>query len=145
MRGSRIFARVGGGGVQAWLSENNNSDNVFFSPQLILQFYRGFRGGPTFSRGGGGATFPRGGGGVKMQISIETHITCDFPGGGGFQTPYPPLWIRTWLFMEMWSFETIQCHCLNSNVQHQKSHHVTNDVKVNFLIGQYLKMLPMVR
>ena len=35
-------------------------------------------GGPTFSRGGGG----------QMLISIETHITCDFP--GGVRTPYPP-------------------------------------------------------
>ena len=69
MRGSRYFAR--GGGVQANLPENS-SDNVYlfisFSPQLILQFYigcpmviskktvivQGFRGGPTFSRGGGG-------------------------------------------------------------------------------------------
>ena len=27
-----------------------------------------------------------------MLISIETHITCDFPlgGGGGVRTPYPP-------------------------------------------------------
>ena len=30
-----------------------------------------FQGGPTFSRG------------VQMLIFIETHITCDFPGGGG--------------------------------------------------------------
>ena len=37
---------------------------------------------PTFSMGGGGPTFSRGGGGVQMLISIETHITCDFPGGG---------------------------------------------------------------
>ena len=29
------------------------------------------------------------GGGVQMLISIETHITCDFPGGGVW-TPYPP-------------------------------------------------------
>ena len=29
-----------------------------------------------------------------MLISIETHITCDFPGGGG---PLSPLWIRTWM------------------------------------------------
>ena len=28
--------------------------------------------------------------GVQMLISIETHITCDFT-GGGVQTPYPPL------------------------------------------------------
>ena len=53
--------------------------------------FKGFRGGPTFSRGegnffhGGG-----GGGGVQWVISIETHITYDFPGGGGL-TPYPPL------------------------------------------------------
>ena len=73
------------GGAQlseAWLSEKG-SDNVFFvvvfffSPQLILQFYRGcsmviskktitfqgFRVGPTFSRGGGGSNFFQGGGG----------------------------------------------------------------------------------
>ena len=43
---------------------------------------QGLRGGPTFSRGGGG-------GGVQMLISIETHVTCDFP--GGVRTPYLPL------------------------------------------------------
>ena len=44
---------------------------------------------------GGGATFVRGeqlfpgpGGGVQILISIETHITCDFPGG---PDSYPPL------------------------------------------------------
>ena len=60
----------------------NSSDNVvfflFLSPQLILQFYRGcpmviskksiifkgFRGGPTFSRGEG--NFFHGGGGGPM-------------------------------------------------------------------------------
>ena len=51
------------------------------------------RGGPTFLEGGGGSR-------VQVLISIETHITCDFPGGGGggggVRTPYHPLWIRTW-------------------------------------------------
>ena len=43
-----------------------------------------FQGGPTISRGGGSnCLFP-----------IETHITCDFPGGSG--PTIPPLWIRTW-------------------------------------------------
>ena len=53
--------------------------------------FQGLRGVPTFSRGGGGVQlFPEWrGGGVQMLISIETHITCDFP-GGGVQTPYPP-------------------------------------------------------
>ena len=54
--------------------------------------FKGFRGGPTFSRGGGnffhGGGGGGGGGGVQWIISIETHITCDFPGGGG--TPYSP-------------------------------------------------------
>ena len=40
-------------------------------------------GSPAFSGGGGG-------GGVQMLISIEAHITCDFPAGGGVRTPYPP-------------------------------------------------------
>ena len=64
----------------------------FFSPQLILQksngqflrnpsFFQVSRGGPTFSRG------------VQLLIPIETHITCDFP--GGVRTPCPPLWIHT--------------------------------------------------
>ena len=49
--------------------------------------FKGFRGGPTFSRGR--ATFSmEGGGGVQWVISIETHIISDFPGGG--RTPYPP-------------------------------------------------------
>ena len=41
--------------------------------------------------GGGGAKFFQGGGGVQMLISIETHITCDFQGGGGSGPPIPPL------------------------------------------------------
>ena len=36
-------------------------------------------GDPTFSRGG--PTFSRGGGGSNCLFPIETHITCDFPGG----------------------------------------------------------------
>ena len=41
-------------------------------------------GGPTFSSGG-----------VQMLISIDTHITCDFPGGGGRSGSPIPLWVRT--------------------------------------------------
>ena len=44
-----------------------------------------------FSKDRGGLTFLGGGGGSRVQvlISIETHITCDFWGGGGVRTPYP--------------------------------------------------------
>ena len=68
----------------------------FFSPQLILQNSNGqfqrnlsffkvpegvqhFPGGSNFFQGWSNCLFP-----------IETHITCDFPGGGGVRTPCPP-------------------------------------------------------
>ena len=98
-----IHARIqefssGGGGVQVHLAYKKSSDNVyflfyFFSPQLILQKSSGFFqrkllftkvrvGVGFFSRGGGGGpTFYRG---SNCFFPIETHITCDFPGG---QTP----------------------------------------------------------
>ena len=92
----------GGGGVEARRPEN---DLVFFLVlNLFYSLQRGSNdfiteGGPAFSKrgynffrcvcvcvcGGGG-----GGGGVQMLISIENHIICDFPGGGGVRTPYPP-------------------------------------------------------
>ena len=64
------------GGVQARLPENS-SDN-FFSPQL-------YRGCPIVISNK--TIIFRGG--VQMLISIETHITYDFPGGGG-PDPLPP-------------------------------------------------------
>ena len=64
--------------------------NGLIAEKTILILYRGYRGGPLFSRGGGLSNFFQGGG-VQMLISIETHIrTCYFPRGGG-RTPYPPL------------------------------------------------------
>ena len=45
------------------------------------------RGGPTFLGEGVGSR-------VQVLISIETHITCYFP--GGCPDPLSPLWIRTW-------------------------------------------------
>ena len=58
----------------------NFKENYHFS-----RFQRGsniIQGGPTFSRGGGGS---------NCLFPIETHLTCDFPwGGGGVQTPFPP-------------------------------------------------------
>ena len=53
-----------------------------------LLFSEGFRGGPTFVRGD--QLFQ--GVGVQMLISIETHITCEFPGG---PEPLSPLWNHT--------------------------------------------------
>ena len=56
----------------------NFKENIIFS-----RFRKGSKfvqGGPTFSRGGGGS---------NCLFPIETHITCDFPGGSG--PPVPPL------------------------------------------------------
>ena len=47
-------------------------------PEGVLHFPGGGGGVPTFSRGGRD---------VQMLSSIETHITCDFP--GGVRTPCP--------------------------------------------------------
>ena len=55
----------------------------------IYHFSRFQRGSNIFQAGGGGPAFSRGGGGVQLLIPIETHISCDFP-GGGVRTPAPP-------------------------------------------------------
>ena len=61
--------------------------------------------GSNIFQGGGGQLLP---GRVQMLISIETHITCDFP--GGVRTPYPPLnphmnCSMTCYFQLMWHFD----------------------------------------
>ena len=87
MRGSRNFCQARGGGVEARRPENS-LDNVFFSHQLILQFTEWIQW--FYYRGEEGSNFFQG-----VGVSKETHITCDFPGGGG-SGPLNPLWIRTW-------------------------------------------------
>ena len=62
---------------------------VNFKESYHFSRFKGGGGG-----GGGGLTFSRGGG-SNCLFPIETHITCDFPGGGGVRTPCPPLLIRT--------------------------------------------------
>ena len=58
----------------------------------IYHFSR-FQRGPTFSRGcgGGGSNFFQGGGPIALIFPMETHVTCDFPGGGGSGPPISPL------------------------------------------------------
>ena len=97
MRGSRNF-RQGGPG-QFDKKALTTFFFFFFSPQLILQkpngqfqrnlsFFKVPEGVQYFPGGGGVLLFP---GGSNCLFPIETHITCDFPGGGGVQTPCPPL------------------------------------------------------
>ena len=108
MRGSRNFHQGGCPGQ----SDKISSDKVFFfffffSPQLILQksngqfqrnlsFFMVPEGVQHFPGGGGGSNFFQGG--SNCLFPIETHKTCDFP--GGVRTPCLPLWIRTWISYE---------------------------------------------
>ena len=64
--------------------------------------FQGFRGGPKFSKG---VNFFQGGEGVQMQISIETHITCDFLRGVKTNLPPPPMYLH--LFDEFQTPETV--------------------------------------
>ena len=97
----------GGGGGGVYVNRTKKALTTFFffffffflSPQLILQKSNGWfqrkisffkvPEGSKFFQWGGGATFSRGGGGSNCLFPIETHITCDFPGGSG--PPVPPL------------------------------------------------------
>ena len=65
--------------------------------QRKLYFRRIQRGSNIFH---GGSNFSTGEG-VRMLISIETHITCDFPGGGGGLDPLSPIWIRTCFWVSL--------------------------------------------
>ena len=62
--------------------------NGFITVKTIL--FQRSRGVQHFPGGGRSSFFRGGGGGVKMLISVEPHITCDFPGWSGPLSP-PPL------------------------------------------------------
>ena len=96
------------------------STDRFISNKTII--FQGFRGGPTFFRGGGGPTFSRGEMLCRGRVVTDAVITCDptpllYIFGNkicliklhanlyrnpknlwfsrGVRTPYPLLWIRT--------------------------------------------------
>ena len=89
-----IFVRGGPG-----QSDKKSSDNLFFFKSsanfkevkwsILNKIYHSsrFQRGPTLSRGGGGSNFFQRG--SNCLFPIESHITCDFP-GGGVRTPCPP-------------------------------------------------------
>ena len=118
LRGSRDYCQ----GVQVHLPENS-SDNVVFCFLVLSLFYSFTEGvqwlfqrkllffkvseGSNFFKGEGNF-FHGGGGGVQWVISIETHITCDFPGGAD---PISPLWIRTCDFTTYFSYFKKKLSC----------------------------------
>ena len=82
-----FFFRRGVGGGGRGPTARKQSGQCFFSHQLILQFTEWIQW--FYYRGEEGSNFFKG-----VGVSKETHITCDFPGGGS--GPPNPLWIRTW-------------------------------------------------
>ena len=50
-----------------------------------------YQRGSNIFQGGGGSNFFQGGGGSNCLFPIETHITCDFPGGRPDPLSPPPL------------------------------------------------------
>ena len=76
-------------GVEARRPENS-LDNVFF---IVINLFYSLQSGSNgfITEGRRGSNFFQG-----VEVSKETDITCDFPGGGGGSGPPNPLWIRTW-------------------------------------------------
>ena len=86
-KSNRVHARIqeflsggGGGGGGVW--------TMFF---LVINLFYSLQSGSNgfITEGRRGTNFFQG-----VGVSKETHITCDFPGGGS--RPLSPLWIRTW-------------------------------------------------
>ena len=92
-KSNRVHARIkeflsgggggGGGGVEARRPENS-LDNVFLVINLFYSLQSGSNG--FITEGRRGSNFFQG-----VGVSKETHITCDFPEGGGSGPPNPPL------------------------------------------------------
>ena len=89
-KSNRVHARIqeflsggGGGGVEARRPENS-LDNVFLVINLFYSLQSGSNG--FITEGRRGSNFFQG-----VGVSIETHMTCDFPKGGGSGPPNPPV------------------------------------------------------
>ena len=93
---ARIQEFLSGGPGQSDKKKALKTLFIFFWPQLILQNSNGkFQRNLTFFKVPegvqhfpGGSNYFQGGGGSNCIFPIETHITCDFPGGSG--PPVPP-------------------------------------------------------
>ena len=87
----------GGGGVQVSLTKTALTTfflvhSLFYRSQMVnfkeIYNFQGSRGVQHFAEvGGGSPTFFQER--SNCFFSIETHISCDFPGGGGVRTPCP--------------------------------------------------------
>ena len=74
-----------------------------------------------------------------MLISIETHITCDFP-GWGVRTPYHPLWIRTWSHRQI-TLPHYMCKLPGRVKSGKFRHQVNSDTHLQIVLIQIRRLL----
>ena len=90
MRGSRNFCQSYL--VLSLFYSLQMGSNGFIAEKTILTLYQGSRGGSFIFQGGGGVKLFPGGGGPNANFSRNPCTYLLFSGGGGgVQTPYPPL------------------------------------------------------
>ena len=94
-KSNRVHARIqeflsGGGGGGGSRSDGQKTVRTMFF--LVINLFYSLQSGSNgfIIEGRRGSYFFQG-----VGVSRETHITCDFPWGGG-PDPLTPLWIRTW-------------------------------------------------
>ena len=96
-KSNRVHARIqefllggGGGGGGSRPDGQKTVWTMFF---LVVNLFYNLQSGSNgfITEGRRGSNFFH-----VVGVFKETHITCDFPGGGGGSGPPNPLWIRTW-------------------------------------------------
>ena len=82
-----IFARRGGGGGGGGGSRPDGQKTVWTMFFLVINLFYSLQSGSNgfITEGRRGSNFFQG-----VGVSKETHITCDFPGGGGVSGPPNP-------------------------------------------------------
>ena len=119
-------------GSNGFITEIQRGSDGFITEKTIL--FKGSRGS-NFSRGGGSR--------VQVLISIETHITCDFRGGGGWRgvrTPYHPLWIRTWSHRRI-TLPHYMCKLPGRVKSGKFGHQVNSDTHLQIVLIQMRRLL----
>ena len=130
MRGSRNLCQAGGGGggMGSRLDGQKTVWTMFVFFLVINLFYSLQSGSNGFIKEGRrGSNFFQG-----VGVSIETHITCDFPEGVGGPDPLIPLWIRTWgRLTPLFAFRIMVYQNLNKT---EKYHPTTTKRKKSYLL-----------
>ena len=123
-----IFVRReggGGGGGRGPTARKQSGQCIFLVINLFYSLQSGSNG--FITEGRRGSNFFQG-----VGVSKETHIACDFQGGGGGPDPLTPLWIRTWgRLTPLFAYRIMVYQNLNKT---EKYHPTTTKRKKNYLL-----------